>query len=73
VKGGEAHGGYTFCGVAVLSLLGRLHELDISRLTLWLSRRQYEIGGFCGRTNKFVDSCYSLWVGAIFHVLNNYF
>lgn len=25
VIGGEAHGGYTFCGVAALSVLGRLH------------------------------------------------
>jgi protein farnesyltransferase subunit beta len=71
--GGEAHGGYTFCGVASLSLLGKLNELDIPRLTLWLNRRQCEVGGFNGRTNKLVDSCYSFWVGSIFSILNSYF
>jgi protein farnesyltransferase subunit beta len=71
--GGEAHGGFTFCGVAALSLLGRLQELDIARLTFWLGRRQCEYGGFNGRTNKLLDSCYSFWVGAIFNIINNYF
>jgi protein farnesyltransferase subunit beta len=73
VMGGEAHGGYSFCGVAALSLMGRLHELDIERLMLWLSRRQCELGGFCGRTNKLFDSCYSFWVGATFNIINSYF
>ncbi len=73
IQGGEAHGGYTFCGVAALSLLGRLHELDVSRLTFWLSRRQCEFGGFNGRTNKLLDSCYSFWVGAIFKIVDDYF
>lgn len=40
VIGGEAHGGYTFCGVAGLSMLGRLQELDIPRLAYWLNHRQ---------------------------------
>lgn len=73
VEGGEAHGGYTFCGIAALSLLGALHLLDVPRLTMWLSRRQCEFGGFNGRTNKLLDSCYSFWVGAIFNIVNNYF
>ena len=35
------------------------------RLVSWLSSRQYAPeGGFCGRTNKLVDGCYSHWVGA---------
>lgn len=72
--GGEAHGGYTFCGVAALSLLGQLERLDISRLMFWLSHRQVDkLGGFNGRTNKLIDSCYSFWVGATFNVINNYF
>lgn len=73
VIGGEAHGGYTFCGVAALSLLGKLQNLDIPRLMLWLNHRQSEFGGFSGRTNKLLDSCYSFWVGAIFNIVNNYF
>lgn len=40
VIGGEAHGGYTFCAVAALATLGRLQEIDVSRLLYWLSRRQ---------------------------------
>lgn len=54
-------------------MLGRLHEIDLARLTLWLSRRQCDFGGFNGRTNKLLDSCYSFWVGAIFNIVNNYF
>lgn len=73
VIGGEAHGGFTFCGVAALALLGRLEELDVSRLVEWLSQRQTEFGGYNGRTNKLIDSCYSFWVGSIFNILNNYF
>ena len=71
--GGEAHGGFTYCGTAALSLLGRLQDLDVSRLMEWLSQRQTEFGGFSGRTNKLIDSCYSLWVGGAFSIVNNYF
>lgn len=74
VPGAEAHGGYTFCGVAALALLNKLELLDISRLLSWLSQRQVEqLGGFNGRTNKLVDSCYSYWVGATFNIINDYF
>lgn len=73
VVGGEAHGGFTFCGVAALAALGRLHELDISRLLEWLSQRQVEFGGFNGRTNKLIDSCYSFWVGSTHNIVNDYF
>ena len=63
--GGEAHGGYTYCGVAALYLLDSLHQLDLDSLLGWLSRRQmtYE-GGYSGRSNKLVDGCYSFWQGA---------
>ena len=38
--------------------------LDLPSLLSWLSARQYAPeGGFSGRTNKLVDSCYSHWVG----------
>lgn len=45
----------------------------MSRLVEWLSQRQVQFGGFNGRTNKLIDSCYSFWVGAVFNILNNYF
>ncbi|OEU11229.1 terpenoid cyclases/Protein prenyltransferase [Fragilariopsis cylindrus CCMP1102] len=75
----EAHGGYTFCGIAALKLLlgdtttttttttNKLNSnLNLNSLTGWLSRRQttYE-GGFSGRTNKLVDGCYSFWQGIL--------
>ncbi|KAK6505320.1 CAAX farnesyltransferase (FTase) subunit beta [Arthrobotrys musiformis] len=65
----EAHGGYAFCVLAALCLLGDPEEalsknLDLNRLVSWLSARQYAPeGGFSGRTNKLVDGCYSTWVG----------
>ena len=60
----EAHGGYAFCGVAALKMLGKLHVLDLPALTGWLARRQMSFeGGFSGRSNKLVDGCYSFWQG----------
>lgn len=61
----EAHGGYTFCGIAGLALLNEAAKCDRQALLKWTLRRQmtYE-GGFQGRTNKLVDGCYSFWVGA---------
>lgn len=67
--GMEAHGGYAFCALAALSVLGEpevmLHKyLNLPKLIGWLSARQYSPeGGFSGRTNKLVDGCYSTWVG----------
>lgn len=61
----EAHGGYTFCGAAALSLLGRLDALRARPLLSWLSSCQKRLeGGFHGRTNKLVDGCYAFWQGA---------
>ena len=60
----EAHGGYAYCGVAALRILGKLQELDVPALTGWLARRQMSFeGGFSGRSNKLVDGCYSFWQG----------
>lgn len=68
--GNEAHGGYTFCGLAALVLLNETRALDISRLEAWLVQRQAAIeGGFNGRTNKLADGCYSFWQGAAFSLL----
>ncbi|EWC45288.1 hypothetical protein DRE_06015 [Drechslerella stenobrocha 248] len=65
----EAHGGYAFCVLGALCLLGEPGEvlnrhMDLGRFISWLSARQYAPeGGFSGRTNKLVDGCYSAWVG----------
>ena len=38
--GNEAHGGYAFCAVAALALIGRAGELDLRRLVHWAAHRQ---------------------------------
>eukprot|EP01091_Cochliopodium_minus_P018345 TRINITY_DN7414_c0_g1_i1.p1 TRINITY_DN7414_c0_g1~~TRINITY_DN7414_c0_g1_i1.p1 ORF type:complete len:445 (-),score=106.33 TRINITY_DN7414_c0_g1_i1:28-1362(-) len=66
----EAHGGYTFCGVAAAQILGTIDLFDIPSLFEWLTMRQMKYsGGFQGRTNKLVDGCYSFWLGACFVIL----
>ncbi|GAA0174121.1 acyltransferase [Lithospermum erythrorhizon] len=70
----EAHGGYTFCGLAAMVLINEVHRLDLPRLINWLVFRQGIEGGFQGRTNKLVDGCYSFWqggAGAIIQRLNS--
>ena len=68
---GEAHGGYTFCGLAAAILIGEEHKLDLERLADWLAKRQVEEeGGFNGRVNKLIDSCYNYWQGATFELLD---
>ncbi|KAJ1658034.1 CAAX farnesyltransferase (FTase) subunit beta [Dispira simplex] len=66
----EAHGGYTYCGLATLEILGKTHLLNWPALVRWSTARQmrYE-GGFQGRTNKLVDGCYSFWVGGLFPLI----
>ncbi|KAK1440866.1 hypothetical protein QVD17_06698 [Tagetes erecta] len=61
--GSEAHGGYTFCGLATMILINEVNRLDLASLTDWLVFRQGVEGGFQGRTNKLVDGCYSFWQG----------
>ena len=66
----EAHGGYSYCGIATLVLLNKLYEIDVNSFLRWLvSRQMIQEGGFNGRTNKLVDSCYSFWQGSIFNML----
>ena len=68
---GEAHAGYTFCGLASLILLGETNKIDINRLAEWAVNRQIaNQGGFNGRINKFVDSCYNYWQGAIAELID---
>ncbi|XP_059157217.1 protein farnesyltransferase subunit beta-like [Physella acuta] len=67
----EAHGGYTFCGVAALVLLGHTERCDLRSLLRWTANRQTQFeGGFQGRTNKLVDGCYSFWQGATFPIIH---
>lgn len=70
----EAHGGYTYCGLAALALVGKIDALDLPRLVHWLVHRQDGLsGGFQGRTEKLVDGCYSWWQGASFSILQEHF
>ncbi|KAG5476449.1 hypothetical protein LSCM1_04155 [Leishmania martiniquensis] len=65
----EAHGAYTQCGLASLLVMKQPYMVHQASLRRWLAARQLNCeGGFNGRTNKLVDSCYSYWVGTS-HVL----
>jgi|LauGreSBDMM110SN_4_FD.fasta_scaffold17899_2 protein farnesyltransferase subunit beta len=69
--GNEAHGGYNFCALAGLIILNKGHEIDIDSQEFWLLHRQLKLeGGFQGRTNKLVDSCYSFWQGSALAIVN---
>ena len=71
VPGMEAHGGYSFCGLAALMLMGKERLCNLETLALWAANRQMRLeGGFQGRTNKLVDGCYSFWQGGIFPLLH---
>ncbi|XP_072022825.1 geranylgeranyl transferase type-1 subunit beta-like, partial [Amphiura filiformis] len=67
----EGHGGTTFCAIASLVLMGRLHtafsKKQIQGIIKWCIFRQQT--GFQGRPNKPVDTCYSFWVGATLKLL----
>ena len=68
--GMEAHGGYSFCGLAALVLLGKERLCDLDTLLHWAAARQMRCeGGFQGRTNKLVDGCYSFWQGGMFPII----
>ncbi|XP_030744971.1 protein farnesyltransferase subunit beta isoform X2 [Sitophilus oryzae] len=68
--GSEAHGGYTFCGLAALVILNKGHLCDNQALLRWLVQKQMKMeGGFQGRANKLVDSCYSFWQAGAFPII----
>jgi len=70
----ESHGGYAFCGLAALEILGKTHLIDKTAFLKWAARRQMRVeGGFQGRQNKLVDGCYSFWQGGIFPILDKVF
>ncbi|KAI5965589.1 RAM1 [Candida pseudojiufengensis] len=66
----EAHGGYNFCAISSLFLLNSNPEVlkskikNFPRFIKWNIDRYTEEGGFNGRSNKLVDSCYSFWIGS---------
>jgi len=73
---GEAHGCYTFCALASFLLLSKtgdknFENINFEKLAEWLSNRQLSgLGGFNGRINKLIDSCYSFWIGACFELMD---
>ena len=72
--GNEAHGGYTYCGLAALILLDRIDAINVPELVRWVAHMQGSMeGGFKGRTHKLVDGCYSFWQGATFALIKTYF
>ncbi|XP_028596132.2 protein farnesyltransferase subunit beta isoform X2 [Podarcis muralis] len=71
VPGMEAHGGYTFCGLAALVILKSEHVLNLKSLLHWVTSRQMRFeGGFQGRCNKLVDGCYSFWQAGLLPLLH---
>lgn len=44
--GNEAHGGYTFCGLAALVLINQAQQLDLPRLIHWAVHMQVCASGF---------------------------
>ncbi|KAJ4973707.1 hypothetical protein NE237_006881 [Protea cynaroides] len=67
--GAEAHGGYTFCGMATMILMNEAGRLDLPSLINWVAFRQGVECGFQGRANKLVDGCYSFWQGGVFALI----
>uniref|UniRef100_A0A8D0G6U0 Protein farnesyltransferase subunit beta n=1 Tax=Sphenodon punctatus TaxID=8508 RepID=A0A8D0G6U0_SPHPU len=71
VPGMEAHGGYTFCGLAALVILKKEQSLNLKCLLRWVTSRQMRFeGGFQGRCNKLVDGCYSFWQAGLLPLLH---
>uniref|UniRef100_A0A2K6SSK2 Prenyltransferase alpha-alpha toroid domain-containing protein n=1 Tax=Saimiri boliviensis boliviensis TaxID=39432 RepID=A0A2K6SSK2_SAIBB len=72
VPGMEAHGGYTFCGLAALVILKKERSLNLKSLLQWVTSRQMRFeGGFQGRCNELVDGCYSFWWAGLLPLLHH--
>jgi len=73
--GDEAHGAYAYLAMGCLSMIDAPYKIiptyiDTTALLHWMARQQtHPEGGFAGRTNKLVDSCYSHWIGSIWSLL----
>lgn len=67
----ESHGGTTFCAIAALQLSDQMHLISskqLEKMKRWLLFRQD--GGFQGRPNKPIDTCYSFWIGAALKIVD---
>lgn len=67
----ESHGGTTFCALAALNMSGQMHLIgskQLEKIKRWLLFRQE--GGFQGRPNKPIDTCYSFWIGAALKIID---
>lgn len=54
---------FVFSGLAALAIIGEPDALDLDALLHWAATKQRGFeGGFQGRTQKLVDSCYSFWL-----------
>jgi len=63
----EAHGGYTYCGLSTALMFDDWSSIDLPKALNWVANRQMtKEGGFQGRCNKLVDSCYSFWLAGSF-------
>ncbi|EAY18555.1 Prenyltransferase and squalene oxidase repeat family protein [Trichomonas vaginalis G3] len=70
----ETHGGYGFCSLGALSILNSIDKINVEKVINWCAMRQTSYaGGFNGRTNKLVDTCYTWWVGAMCRILSDEF
>lgn len=73
VPNSESHSGYVHCAVATLLIFNALNEVNIHSLIRWLVNRQMTFhGGFNGRPNKLVDSCYTWWQGSSMIILSDF-
>lgn len=67
----ESHGGTTFCALAALNMSDQMHLISskqLEKIKRWLLFRQE--GGFQGRPNKPIDTCYSFWIGAALKIID---
>jgi len=73
IPGGESHGGFTYTSLAALTMFGGIGKIrDKDSLIRWLVNRQMSVeGGFNGRANKLVDSCYNFWQGGSFPLVHS--
>ena len=66
----ESHSGFIHCGIGILYILGKLDDINLYNCVRFIALRQDDFsGGFSGRTNKLVDSCYSWWLGTSARIL----
>lgn len=69
----ESHGGFVHCGIGILYILDALDEINLNPVIQYIAMRQNEFsGGFTGRTNKLVDSCYTWWMGTAAKIISHH-